>query len=99
MAVEHKVHIVLLTVDLLVPHSDSLKSKRRVLKSLKDRIGAKFNVSIAEIAHLDEWQRALIGMVMISNERQHLERSLSAIGKLIEETGDIQLLDVSREWI
>ncbi len=99
MSAEHKAHVVLLTVDLLVPHSDSLKTKRRALKSIKDRIAAKFNVSIAEIAHLDEWQRALIGMVMISNDRQHLERSLSAIGKLIEDTGDIQLLDVRREWI
>lgn len=99
MAADDRAYVAMLTIDLMIPHADSLKSKRRVVKSIKDRVSAKFNVSVAEIACLEEWQRAMIGVVMIANDRQHLERSLGAVGRLVEEVGDIHLLDVRLEWL
>lgn len=92
-------HIALLTIELMVPHSGSLKAKRRVIKSLKDRMRAKFNASIAEIDYLEDWQRCRLGVTMISNDRQHLDRSLSAINNLVEEVTDIRLLDSRVEWL
>lgn len=93
------IHVALLTFDLLIPLSQSLKSKRRVIKSLKDRMRSRFNASIAEIDYLDEWQRSLIGITMISNDRQHLERGFSAINRLVEEIADIELLRARVEWL
>jgi uncharacterized protein len=93
------VHIALLTFDLQIPHADSLKSKRRVIKSLKDRMRTKFNASVAEIDYLDEWRRALIGVTMLSNDRRHLERSLSLLNQIVEEAGDVRLLDTKIEWL
>ncbi len=92
-------HIALLSFDLMIPHSASLKDKRRVIKGLKDRLRAKFNASVAEIDHLDEWQRASIGVTMISNDRRHLDSSLSAVSRLVEEAADIRLLDTRIEWL
>lgn len=92
-------HIAFLTFDLMIPYSGSLKSKRRVIKSLKDRMRVKFNASIAEIGYLEEWQRSLIGIAMISNDRRHLDRVLSAVRRLVEEIADIRLLDTRLEWL
>jgi uncharacterized protein YlxP (DUF503 family) len=92
-------HVVLLTYDMMIPSSTSLKSKRRVIKSLKDRVRARFNASIAEIDYLEAWQRSLIGVALVSNDRQHLDRGSSAINRLIEEIADIQLLDIRQEWL
>lgn len=99
MAERDRAYVAMLTAELMIPWSDSLKSKRRVVKSIKDRLGARFNVSVAEVAFLEEWQRAAIAVAMISNDRGHLERSLQAVARLIEETADIQVLDIGMEWL
>lgn len=51
---QNRAHVALLTVELMIPYSGSLKSKRRVVRSLKDRISAKFNASVAEISSLED---------------------------------------------
>lgn len=99
MADEPRAHVALLMIDLMIPFSDSLKAKRRVVKGLKDRMGSKFNASIAEIACLEEWQRSVIGVAMVSNDRGHLERSLGAVARFVEEIGDIHLLGTKLEWL
>lgn len=99
MADVNRAHLAVLTFELLIPSSDSLKSKRRVVKSLKDRLRARFNASIAEIAYLEEWQRSVIGVAVIDNDRRYLESSLSAINRLVEEAGDIRLLNSTVEWL
>ena len=58
--------IALLSVELYLPSSQSLKDKRMVLRRLKDRVGA-LNVAIAEVAHQDLWQRAGLGIVTVAN--------------------------------
>lgn len=93
------VHIAFMTIDMMIPHADSLKSKRRVVKSIKDRLRAKFNAAVAEIDYHDDWQRALIGVTMLGNDRRHLERGLSALNQLVVEAADIRLVDVRIEWL
>ncbi len=68
--------IGLLTLELYLPESHSLKDKRQVVRSLKDRLRARFNVAVAELEGQDSWQRAVIGVVGISGSRPHLEESL-----------------------
>jgi uncharacterized protein YlxP (DUF503 family) len=71
--------IGLLTLEIHISDARSLKDKRQVLRSLKDRLRARFNVAVAELDHQDVWQRSRVGVVSISNEGKHLEESLSAI--------------------
>ncbi len=61
----------------------SLKDKRRVLKSLKDRLHRQFNVSAAEVDHQDSWQRAALACSVVTTERRHAEEVLSSCDRLI----------------
>ena len=61
------IHVGVLQFTLTIPHAASLKDKRRVVKSIKDRTRRKFNVSIAEVDDLDEWTVGTLAVVMASN--------------------------------
>ena len=69
----------LLTLELHIEHAQSLKDKRQVLRSLKDRLRAKFNVAVAELEHHDTWQRSVVGIVTLSNEERHVQESLQQV--------------------
>jgi uncharacterized protein YlxP (DUF503 family) len=69
----------LLTLELHIQHAQSLKDKRQVLRSLKDRLRAKFNVAVAELEHQDTWQRSVVGVVTLSNEEYQLQESLQHV--------------------
>jgi len=68
-----------LEVRLLLREARSLKDKRQVVKSIKDRVRNQFNVSIAEVAELDNRQLAVLGMAMVSNESHHVKMALGQI--------------------
>jgi uncharacterized protein len=65
--------IAYLTLELRIEGAHSLKDKRQVLRSVKDRLRNSFNVAVAEIEGTDLWQRATIGVVSISDSRDYLE--------------------------
>lgn len=65
--------IAYLTLELRIEGAHSLKDKRQVVRSLKDRLRNSFNISIAEIDVTDLWQRATLGVVSISGSRDYLE--------------------------
>ena len=65
--------IGVLTLELHLPDAHSLKEKRMVVRSFKDRLRARFNVAVAELDHQDLWQRAVLGVVSISNDQKTLE--------------------------
>jgi hypothetical protein len=69
--------VALLSLELFLPGSRSLKDKRMVLRRLKDRL-AKFNIAVAEVAHHDLWQRAGLGLVTIATAEEHADRELRA---------------------
>ncbi len=69
----------LLTLELHIAHARSLKDKRQVLSSLKDRLRRKFNIAIAELDFHDVWQSSTIGIVTLSNAEQHVEESLQHV--------------------
>ncbi len=70
--------------ELALAGCQSLKDKRRVLKSLKDRLHNRFNVSAAEVDHQDSWQRAALACSVVSTERRHAEEVLASCERLIE---------------
>ncbi len=69
----------LLTLELHLADAQSLKDKRQVLRSLKDRLRAHFNVAVAELDFEDTWQRSVVGVVTVSNEEQHVEETLQRV--------------------
>jgi len=69
----------LLTLELHIPDAQSLKDKRQVVRSLKDRLRRHFNVAVAELEYQDVWSRAIIGVVTLSNAEQHVEESLQLV--------------------
>src|SRR5215510_10606384 len=64
--------IALLTLDIHIPHAQSLKEKRMVVRSLKDRLRAKFNVSVSEVDHQDLWQRSQLSVVTVGSDEGFL---------------------------
>jgi uncharacterized protein len=71
--------IGLLTLEIYIPEAHSLKDKRQVLRSLKDRLRGKFNVAVAELEGQDSWQRSVVGVVSLSNNAGHVEQSLRTV--------------------
>jgi uncharacterized protein YlxP (DUF503 family) len=82
-----------LQVDLSIPGAASLKDKRMVLRSLKDRIHRQFNVSIAELDDHDQWQSAILGIVVVSNDNAHANEMLSKVVDFIQQNRDSVLDD------
>src|ERR671922_1794425 len=64
--------IASLTLEVRIEGAHSLKDKRQVVRSLKDRLRAKFNIGVAELEETDLWQRATVGVVSISSSRDYL---------------------------
>jgi uncharacterized protein YlxP (DUF503 family) len=77
------VTVGLLSVELILPMSQSLKDKRMVLRRLKDRLKAA-NVSVAEVAHQDLWQRAGLAIATVSSDGGIAEQTLSSALQEIE---------------
>jgi uncharacterized protein YlxP (DUF503 family) len=88
----------LLSVELFLPDAQSLKDKRFVVRSVKDRL-KKFNVSIAEVEHQELWQRAGLGIVSISNGPDLVDRTLDAALEEIERVQPGVVTRAQREWL
>jgi uncharacterized protein YlxP (DUF503 family) len=82
-----------LQIELEVPEAQSLKDKRRVVKSLKDRIAHGHNVSIAEVGALDEHQRSILGIAMVANDKAYVQGGLSKLVDLVRTVPQANLLD------
>ncbi len=81
-----------LTLEIQIPYSHSLKEKRAVLRKMRDRLRARFNVAVAELDHQDVWQHATLGVVSISNSQPLLE---SLFRQVLAEAENILGDDVS----
>ena len=91
--------IGVLTLEIRIEGSHSLKDKRHVVKSLKDRLRNKFNVSVAEIDYQDLWQRALIAAVTVASDHSHAELVLQSVEREAVELLGPQLVSASVEWM
>lgn len=80
-------------LELHVPASGSLKSKRHVIKGLSGGLRAKFNVAVAEIDHQELWQRASLGVTCVSESPSHAHNMLEQIERWVARDGRIEILD------
>jgi uncharacterized protein len=91
------VTIGVLQLEISITDAMSLKDKRRVVKSIKDRIAHAHNVSIAEVGALDEHRRSIIGMAMVGNDKQYIEGALSKLVDFVRMVPQVSLLDYKIE--
>ena len=89
----------ILQLELSIGDAMSLKDKRRVVKSLKDRIAHGHNVSIAEVGALDEHRRSIIGIAMVANERGYVEGALSKLVDFVRAVSSVDLVDYQIELL
>lgn len=82
-------------LDLRIPASGSLKSKRHVVKALTGGLRAKFNVAVAEVDHQDLWQRATLGVTCISESSFHAQKMLREIERYVERDGRVEILSAT----
>lgn len=91
--------IGVLQLELGIPDAMSLKDKRRVVKSIKDRIAHGHNVSIAEVGALDEHRRSILGMAMVANDGQYVEGALSKLVDFVRAVPQVSLMDYRIELL
>jgi uncharacterized protein len=80
-------------IELFLPSSQSLKDKRQVLASIKDRVRSRFDVVAAEIDHQELWQRAAIGLVTVSASARHAQQVMTQAMGFVEDDPRVQVLD------
>jgi uncharacterized protein YlxP (DUF503 family) len=88
-----------LTLELRLEDSHSLKAKRHVVQSLKDRLRNKFNVAVSEIEYQDLWQRAAVAAVTVSSDRVHAEKVLQAVEDEAAAMLGGSLAEATVEWL
>jgi uncharacterized protein len=88
-----------LQLELSIGDAMSLKDKRRVVKSLKDRIAHGHNVSIAEVGALDEHRRSILGIAMVANEKAYVEGALSKLVDFVRMVPSCDLVDYQIELL
>lgn len=66
-------------IELYLHETQSLKGKRKIVKSMVDKVKHRFNVSIAEIGSNDKWQKIELGISAVGNDRRHIDSSLNNV--------------------
>ena len=91
--------IAFLTLELRIEGAHSLKDKRQVVRSLKDRLRAGYNVSVAELDSTDLWQRATVGVVSISGSRDYLRGLMEKVEQAATRIANNGGAEVADSWV
>ncbi len=83
----------ILRIEMYVHDNRSLKGKRKIVKSMVDKVKNKFNASIAEIGSNDKWQKIELGVSTIGNDRRHIDASLNNILAYVESLYLAEIVD------
>lgn len=99
MAIEkNAMHVVICTVEFFMPAAGSLKGKRQVIKSIMERIKARVNASVAEVGYQDSWQRAEIGIAMVSGSRVLLDQEINLIRRIVDDCAEAETVQFVIEY-
>ena len=88
-----------LSLRIMIPGARSLKAKRRALRSIKDRLRVKFNVSAAEVAAQDSWQTAVLGVCAVGTDRAYVDGILDKVVRLVRSSRDVELARCEKEFV
>lgn len=89
----------LLTLRLKIGYAESLKDKRRVVKSLINKIRNQFNVSISEVDDLESWHHAKIGVAFVTNDNAYAHQVLNRIVSYLDCNPEFELISIDKELI
>lgn len=84
-------------IEILIYESNSLKEKRHVIKSIIERIKSKFNASVAEVEYNELWNRSIIGVAVVSNNRNLCDASISKIISFVDNDERVEILNCYKE--
>jgi uncharacterized protein len=87
-------HAAAVRFDLHVPESRSLKHKRAVIRPIVDGLRHRFRISVAEVDHHDQWQRAAIAVAVVAESDGRLRDLLDAAERFVAGAPDIEVLDI-----
>ncbi len=88
-----------MSFDLHVPESRSLKAKRAAVRPIVDGLRHRFKVSVAEVDHQDQWQRATIGVAVVSSSDGHLREVLDSVERFVAAAPSVELLDTETTYL
>jgi len=91
--------IGLLEVKIKIDNSHSLKEKRMILRSLKERLRNKFNIAISEVGEQDKWQISQLCLVSVNTDKRFLNSLLCKIMEFIQNFPQIEVIDYHTEFI
>ncbi|MGD9014895.1 MAG: DUF503 domain-containing protein [Candidatus Omnitrophota bacterium] len=91
--------IAILKLILFINNSNSLKTKRMVLQSLKTRLRNRFNIAISEVGDEDKWQKSTLAIVGVQKEKRFMDRQFSQIINFIENFNQASIVDYEMELI
>lgn len=90
--------IGIIRLELFLPGSQNLKEKRAIVKSIISRLRSKFNMSVAEVAYLEQWQRTELVIAAVANEMSFLQKELLSAIRLVEMTPGVELIRSDTEY-
>ena len=88
-----------MSIELFIHENESLKGKRRIVKSIIGKVKSRFNVAIAEVEYNDKWQRIGLGVSAVGNDRGHIDSVLTTVLTFIESMYLAELIDSRIEII
>ena len=86
-----------LKIEFFLSDNRSLKGKRKIVKSMVDKVKSRFNVSIAEVGSNDKWQKIELGISTVGNDRRHIDSSLNHTLKFLDSLYLAQIVDTEME--
>jgi uncharacterized protein YlxP (DUF503 family) len=90
--------IATMNIELRIPHAQSLKDRRQVVRSLKEKLGNGFNISIAEMDEAVTWQSASLGIAAISASRNYLTGQMEQLEKAINRICNDLGAEIADAW-
>ncbi len=91
-------HVAVVQFELHIPHSRSLKEKRAVVKPIVEGIRSRFSLSVAEVGYQDKWQRALIGLAVVSDSYGHAAEVVDSVERWVWSRPDVEVCGFRAEW-
>lgn len=91
--------VAFLTLEIRIEGAHSLKDKRQVVRSMKDRLRAKFNVAVAELETTDLWQRATVGAVSVSSSRDYLDGLMQNVEREAQRIANSTGAEISDSYL
>ncbi len=92
-------HACVLSMELRIPLSGSLKAKRAVVKHILESAKSRFGVAAAEVGYLEQWQRSELGFAAVAGTAGHVGEVLDAVERFVWSHPEVEVLGEHRSWL